>query len=163
MMSHTNATSTDPRTSELLHEPWLQAALTAGLSLIPARTYPRWLRRGMIWAPTVIGVAGSAYLAANPEAHRKFLEYVPESERRVDAEQQLSSVNPVAVTAVGGAVGAAFTAVLAVSFWADEKIEQGLRRAKVPFPRVAMGFAAGAASWVLTKKDNELEQAKSKS
>lgn len=163
MMSHTNATSTAPRTSELLHEPRFQAALTAGLSLIPARIYPRWLRRGMIWAPAVIGLAGSAYLAASPEMHRKFLAYVPESERPHDAEQQLSSVNPVAVTAVGGAVGAAFTAVLAVSFWADEKIEQGLRRAKVPCPRVAMGIAAGAASWGLTKKDNEREQAKPKS
>src|SRR5690625_3442494 len=117
----------------------------------------------MIWAPTVIGAAGSAYLAANPEAHRKFLEYVPESERPVDAEQQLSSVNPVAVTAVGSAVGAAFTAVLAVSFWADEKIEPGLRRAKVPFPRVAMGIAVGAASWALSKKGSELDQAKPKS
>src|SRR5690625_3020770 len=117
----------------------------------------------MIWATTVICVASSCYLAANPDAHRTCLEYVPESDRPVDAEQQLSSVNSGAVAAVGGAVGAAFTSVLAVSFWADEKIEQGLRRAKVPFPRVAMGIAAGAASWALTKKDNELDQAKSKS
>src|SRR5699024_11578129 len=85
--------------------------------------------------PTVIGTVRSVYLAANPEAHRKFLECVPESDRPEDAEQQLSTVNPVAVIVVGGAAGAVLTAGLAVSFWADEKIEQGLRRLKVPFPR----------------------------
>lgn len=162
MMSPRNATPASSHVATFLQDPWSQAVLTAGLSLIPARSYPRWLRRGIIWAPTVIGTVGALYLAANPEAHRKFLECVPESDRPEDAEQQLSTVNPVAVTVVGGAAGAVLTAGLAVSFWADEKIEQGLRRLKVPFPRVAMSIGTGAAAWWMAKKDTQQEHDASK-
>src|SRR5690625_1827432 len=60
-----------PRGQSIFTNPWAQAGLTAVLTLVPARNYPRWLRRGIVWAPAVGFAAGSAYLVANPSQLRK--------------------------------------------------------------------------------------------
>src|SRR5690625_3777439 len=70
---------------------------------------------------------------------------VPEHVAGAGASESLPAGKNVLMTAaVGGPIAAAFSGVLAGAFWADEKIERGLRRARVPAPRVVMGIAAAA-------------------
>lgn len=163
----------DSRSRSFLTDPWSQGVLTGVLTLIPARSYPIWLRRSIIWGPTVIGAVLPAYLGASPEAHRRFTERMSragqdraeldnarqaEPERSPQPEQQ-NRLRGAAVAAVaGGAIGAVLTAAMAVAFWGDEKAEQGLRRLRVPFPRVVMGAAAGASAWWSVVKENERER-----
>lgn len=186
MRSHTDANHTHhaddaagaSRSRSFLTDPWSQAVLTGALTLIPARSYPVWLRRGIIWGPAVIGAVLPAYVAASPEAHRKFTEQMSragldraeldraelDSARQADSgrspqPEQQNRLRGVAVAAVaGGAIGAVLTAAMIVAFWGDEKAEQGLRRLRVPFPRAVMGAAAGAAAWWTVVRENERER-----
>lgn len=171
--NHPDGAAAGSRSRRFLTDPWSQGVLTGVLTLIPARSYPIWLRRSIIWGPTVIGAVLPAYLGASPEAHRRFTERMSragqdraelddarqaEPERSPQPEQQ-NRLRGAAVAAVaGGAIGAALTAAMAVAFWGDEKAEQGLRRLRVPFPRVVMGAAAGAAAWWSVVKENERER-----
>lgn len=167
--NHSDDAAAAFRSRGFLTDPWSQAVLTGVLTLIPARSYPSWLRRGIIWGPTVIGAVLPAYLGVSPEARRQFTERVSRtglySARQADGgptqePAQQRRVPGVAVAAiVGGAVGAVLSAGLAVSFWADAQAERGLRRLNVPCPRAVMGAAAGAATWWMATKDNEREPA----
>src|SRR5690625_4311532 len=70
---------------------------------------------------------------------------VPEHVAGAGASESLPAGKKGLMTAaVGVPIAAAFSGVLAGAFWADEKIERGLRRARVPAPRVVMGIAAAA-------------------
>ena len=43
---------------------------------------------------------------------------------------------------------------MATAIWADEKIDRGLRRSGVPFPRLVMGFSVGAITrWSVTEEN----------
>ncbi|GAA4514074.1 hypothetical protein GCM10023159_21970 [Brevibacterium yomogidense] len=155
--------------SRLLSGPWGQSALVGALTLIPARTYPLWLRRTLIWGPPVVGAIGFGYVAANPESlpqvgeERKSVEGATEENTESDEVAEpdaqgppktgsgLSSLSPRAraiVFATGGAaVGTLSSGAMAVGFWVDEKAERGLRKLKVPLPRVMMGCVVGALTW----------------
>ncbi|GAA4839093.1 hypothetical protein [Garicola koreensis] len=127
--------------TSFLRNPWVQGALTGALALIPARKYPGWLRRGIIWAPTFAGAVGLGLLAKNQEPAG-------------DTAQQADAPTVLKVAAAGAAAGAVASVTLAVSFWADEQIERALHWMRVPFPRAVMGAAAGAsAGWMVTQEN----------
>lgn len=126
MNADKDVSGADSRFVEMLRSPWAQAVPTGVLALIPARSYPRWLRRGLIWGPPTISVAGVVYLVAT------------------QSQQGRKVAAPAASLA---AVGSVFSLTMAFGFWADEKLERGLRRLNVPLPRAVMAAAAGAATW----------------
>lgn len=151
--------------SNILTAPLPQAVLTGALTLIPARNYPTWLRKSLVWGPTVVGVAGAVCFAAKPDVRAKLAERLPSAERsasgarKIEANAARSVVpTPVRKTATlivtGGGVGAIVSVLTAGGFWADEKIERALRRINVPFPRVVMGAVAGLAAWYQAKQDD---------
>ncbi|MGO1524026.1 MAG: hypothetical protein ACTHWO_06650 [Nesterenkonia sp.] len=154
---------TSSRSFDILRDPWVQGALTGALALIPARKYPGWLRRGIIWAPTVVGALGLGFLAANPDAQRRFAVAVgagqqndqePEENPEGNAAQQADAPTILKVAAAGAAGGGVASAAIAVSFWADEKLERGLRRVGVPFPRAVLAALSGAATgWMVTQEN----------
>ncbi|HLS13211.1 MAG TPA: hypothetical protein VK095_01730 [Beutenbergiaceae bacterium] len=81
---------------------------------------------------------------------------VPEHVAGAGASESLPAGKNVLMTAaVGVPIAAAFSGVLAGAFWADEKIERGLRRARVPAPRVVMGIAAAAVTWYQVTSENK--------
>lgn len=155
--------------SRFVTGPWGQAVLVAALTLIPVRNYPRWVRRTLIWGPPVVGAIGFGYVAADPESlpqvseERKSAEGATEERTESDEVTEpdaqgppktgsgVSSLSPLAraiVFATGGAVvGTLGSGAMAVGFWADEKAERGLRKLKVPLPRVMMGCVVGALTW----------------
>lgn len=126
--------------SGILTAPLTQATVTGLLTLIPARNYPQWLRRAIIWAPGVMVSAGMATMAAYPQSAQQ-------------SSQATESAPPgglrsVALTTVASVpIGVVLSASMAAAFWADEALERGLRRMRVPFPRAVLGAAAGAATW----------------
>lgn len=159
-MQQNNMSAGNTRLASFLNNPIAQATVTGALTLIPARTYPTWLRRGLIWAPVVVGFAGATYFVANPKTGLKSrdprqntgradLDYLPATPVS-DGQRARRSAT---IIAVGGGIGAVVSLTTAAGFWADEKIEQGLRRFKVPFPRAVMGAAAGAITWGQTKQN----------
>lgn len=139
MTQNDDAAERAPRSLRPLSDPWTQGALTGALTLIPARKYPDWLRSGIIWSPTLAGAAGLALLAASWEEA---------------AGKQTDAPTVLRAAAAGAAGGAVASAVLAASFWADGKIEHGLRSLGLRFPRVLMGAASGAATaWMVTQEN----------
>lgn len=164
-MQQNNMSAVNTRLATFLNNPIAQATVTGALTLIPARKYPTWLRRGLIWAPVVVGFAGAAYFVANPKTGlkptdphqntgRADLDYLPATPLS-DGQRVGRSATMIAV---GGGIGAVASLTTAAGFWADEKIEQGLRRFKVPFPRAVMGVAAGVITWGQTKQTNRHDQ-----
>lgn len=153
---------TDSSFFDLVRSPWAQGVLTGALTLIPARNYPRWLRLSLIWAPTIVGAGGLALLAANPDAQRRFAVDVGADQQRGEEPeentvQQADAPTILKVAGAGAAGGAVASAAMAVSFWADEKLERGLRQLKAPFPRVVMGVMVGAATgrWVIAENKRD--------
>ncbi|GAA1821274.1 hypothetical protein [Nesterenkonia flava] len=168
-------------------DPWAQGALNGALALIPARKYPRWLRRTLVWGPPVAGALGLGYLASNPELLRKLGERYADPQDASSAEPaeaepsgpQASPEPPTGGDAGGeeqsqhevarwkrgviGAVPGAFLGTLvgatfAGGFWVDEKVDRALRRYHVPFPRVVMGYSSAALGWWLTHQMNVYEE-----
>ena len=163
-MQQNDSSTVRDRTPNVFTGPMAQAVLTGALTLIPARNYPNWLRKSLVWGPTVVGVAGATYFAAKPEARTKVAERSPSAEQSASSAQSVQSSEPgstesstvrraTTMITAGGAVGATLSLVMAGGFWADEKIERGLRRIKIPLPRVVMGAAAGVATWYQAKQD----------
>ena len=167
MRSVTNADSSADRPStEILQNPWTQAILTGALTLIPVRAYPRWVRRCLLWTPPLVGGIAGSYLSVNPAARGNFLKGTgtsqPESvaeqsaqQRQSQSDQQVRAPNALGIIAVGVSTGAALFAVTAAVFWADEKLERGLRRLKVPYPRIVMAIGAGAITWLQETKEQQ--------
>lgn len=139
----------------LLTDPWTQALMSGALTLIPVRKYPKWLRKGLIWGPSVLGSVGGVYFAFNPEARQKLMARIAdtgqalpiESDQLQDGRLVTDPARRLSIIGVGSAAGAAGSLVMSFGFWADEAIDQGLQRMKVPFPRVVMGLATGALIW----------------
>ncbi|GAA4476366.1 hypothetical protein GCM10023190_13700 [Enteractinococcus fodinae] len=166
-MRQSSTSATRQRLTDFLNDPLSQGLLTGALTLIPARNYPTWLRRGLIWAPPIAGGAGAAYLVMNPKMRRKIAAKVavaqyspstPDSLRPPEPPAAFRTKGPsrtAALIAAGTAVGGVFSLATAASFWADEKIDQGLRRINVPFPRAVMGLAAGGVTWWSLKRDQD--------
>lgn len=166
-MQQNNTSAANARLVSFLNSPISQATVTGALSLIPGRKYPTWLRRSLIWAPTVVGLAGAAgvfFGVTNPEAGSRFaeprkntgradLDYLPT--HLSDGQQAGRTATKASVIA---GIGLFASLTTAAGFWADEKIEQGLRRFNVPFPRAAMGIAAGALTWWQAKQNDRQDQ-----
>ncbi len=163
-----NSTPTSyQRMSDFMTDPLSQGVLTGALTLIPARNYPTWLRCSLIWAPTLIGSAGAGYLVTNPKIRRKLSAKVAVAEHTTSTPRSLHPQEPptafrtkgfsrtVALIAAGTGVGGVVSLALAAGFWADEKIDTGLRQVNVPFPRVVMGIATGAVTWWQLKHDQD--------
>lgn len=142
------AAETDSPAFDILSSRWAQGVLTGALTLIPARSYPRWLRLSIIWAPTAIAASGGAYFAGNPEQVQKLTK---------QAAGRWRSAAVVLLPAA--AVGTVASGAMAAAFWADGKLDRGLRRMRIPFPRAVMGAAAGTATWWMVTKENERERA----
>lgn len=175
------------RFARLLADPVAQGTITGLLTLIPARNYPQWLRRSIVWGPMVIVIAGMATMGANPQVAQQVSERLADSELRrgpelgvqdmgdqrsqpaqqpADAPQEHSEsadeseppggLRGAALTVLAAApIGATLSGSMAVALWADEKIERGLRRIRIPFPRAVMGAAAGAATWWNATKETQ--------
>lgn len=140
----------------LLTDPWTQGVLSGAMTLIPARKYPGWLRQGLIWGPTVLGSAGGTYLALNPGARRKLMAKLADTGQTIPIDSghhqngdrnSTDTARRLSIIGAGSAAGAASSLVMGFGFWADEAIDRGLRRMRVPFPRVVMGVTVGALTW----------------
>ena len=165
-----------PGTYRFSRDPWGQAVVSGALSIIPARNYPRWLRRGIIVAPAIALPAFSAWAATSPSAQQKIAAWAGGDSSSVggaadtepvapegpaEAESATRALTPVsfgALLAVTVPLGAVTSAMMAAGFWADEKIEAGLRQLKVPFPRLVMGWGAGALTWWMVKQEVAQEE-----
>lgn len=154
----TNAAPQAARRTSLFHDPWAQAIITGALTLIPARNYPRWLRQSLIWGPPVIGGIGTSYLGVNPRARRKFLARIGASrsshvqelavqDELMPSRQPTRLAKGVRAGIAGVAAGAVVSGGMAFGLWADEQLERGLQRMKVPRPRAVMAVAVGAFTW----------------
>ncbi len=141
-----------------------------GLSaLVPARRYPAWLRQTMMWVPAL----GFGALVSSPAAWRYLADSAQASPDSPGAEAAGSARNesteqphgnsaqqPPDTPGVersrrrpltrwlgraggGIAVGALVYGNMRMGFWLDGAIERGLRRVRVPAPRVVMAIAAG--------------------
>lgn len=167
-MRHNTTSDTCRNLANFLNDPLSQGIVTGALTLIPARNYPHWLRQTLVWGPPVAGGAIPAYLAMNPRVRRKLsarlaiAEHSNPSTRTGLRPQEppravLSKGNrsTASMIATGTAIGAGVSLLVVGGFWADEKLEQGLRRLKVPFPRGVMAAAAGALTWWQLKQDQK--------
>jgi hypothetical protein len=164
-MRQNSTSAARQRVAAFMMDPFAQAILTGAVTLIAPRDYPRWLRRGLIWGPTVAGVAGGAYLATNRGARRKLATRIAVAEQQATIAQDLRPQEPpralrykgnnrtVSLVVTGATIGGVASLVMAGGFWVDYKIDQGLRRLNVPFPRVVMGVATGVYTWWMLKND----------
>ncbi|WP_146340595.1 hypothetical protein [Nesterenkonia sp. NBAIMH1] len=127
----------------LAQDPWTQAAVIGPLSVIPARTYPQWLRRTLIWGPT----AGVAAMAAAPGATTWVLHKASAWQGETLDTTELPELTPAARTAYALTAGAATYLGARFCFWFDAAAEKTLRTLRVPAPRAAMGLAAAAGAY----------------
>lgn len=161
-----------------------QAAVVGGLSLIPARKYPGWLKQGLTWGSTGLVAA----VALTPGATSGLLKALSakygdteqpgqqaelgqaetgesassdssseagESEARGDADRpQVSWMTRSAAALVTGG----FTyGAWRFAWWADEAAERALRRLCVPAPRVVMAVGAGALTYREVRRDQRAQ------
>lgn len=152
-----------------VRDAWGQAVVAGALTLIPPRNYLRWLRRALSWGLPATGAVAFGYFAAEPRNLARLGErFGAESEGTggkagaqgaVPEAGDSESLPPAKKVLIAGAVGlpiaAVATGLLAGAFWADEKIEHGLRRGHVPVPRVVMGIAAAAVTWWQVTSENK--------
>ncbi|WP_258934331.1 hypothetical protein [Nesterenkonia pannonica] len=87
----------------LAQDPWTQAAVIGPLSVIPARTYPQWLRRTLIWGPT----ASVAAMAAAPGATTWVLHKLSAWQGEPLDTTELPELTPAARTAYALTAGTA--------------------------------------------------------
>lgn len=149
-----------PRMTDRLQSPLAQGVLTGAMTLIPARNYPRWIRRSLVWGPLVLAPLGAAYLGANPQLLKSFTTQ-QSAEQSEDAipESTVSGVSPEVLAPTqrcvgatkallpGVALGGLVSGMMVAGFWSDEQLERGLRRLRVPYPRLIMGGIAGVITW----------------
>ena len=153
---------------KFLNDPWSQSVLTGTFTLIPVRNYPQWVRRAIVWGPTVAGAAAPVVLGRSPRLRRKLstklalAQHVDPSTRSgLRPQEPPAPVFPStkrsigSMVVIGTALGAGMSLLMVGGLWADEKIEQSLRRFNVPLPRVVMGVAAGAFTWWSVKQDQK--------
>lgn len=144
---------------QILRTPAAQAVATGALTLIPARNYPRWLRTTLIWGPPVAATVYGAYLVKNPEHRAALIQRFEDAE---SADQIDALSRPEVVLAGAAGLGVLIGSSAALGFWADERLERGLRRLRIPAPRLVMGVAAGALTWLAERADSQGETPHSK-
>src|SRR5690625_2436645 len=158
MTSAIGTQSVRERGKNFMMNPWAQAIMTGAVTLAPMRNYPGWLRQSMLWGPLLGGVIAGGYIGANPDRQRELNEFFAKFNANGSAEPQPAeqtspsesserSWTPLRAAAAGGTFGAVMSGATALGFWADEKIERGLRRMKVPMPRLVMAVAVGGMNW----------------
>ena len=142
---------TDSPAFDILSSRWAQGVLTGALTLIPARSYPRWLRLSIIWAPTAIAASGGAYFAGNPEQVQKLTKQAAGAEplREPEPTAQPEHTAEPEFAAQPESVGRwRSAAVVLLPAAAVGTVASG-----------AMAAAAGAATWWMVTKENERERA----
>lgn len=127
------------------------AAAQVGLSLIPLRKYPAWLRQTIIWAPAVAATA----VAATPGAPTSIMRRLSKWQGEDPEEVEFPEISGAARAAIAVSLGAAAYAGGRFSFWADTAGENLLRKMRVPAPRVAWAMLGGAAAWWSVDQDNK--------
>ncbi|WP_218221964.1 hypothetical protein [Nesterenkonia sp. Act20] len=184
MDSAQQQTSRSRRENHWFQDPWVQGIGTGLSALVPARRYPAWLRQTMMWAPAI----GLGALVSSPAAWRSLAESAqarpdspvaeaagPQRDGSAVQSPDGSAERPTGASAAdrsrrrpltmwfgraggGVAVGALVYCNMRLAFWLDGAIERGLRRLRVPAPRVVMAVAAGgfaARTAVVEKKPRE--------
>lgn len=143
--------------STFLGDPLAQGTVVGLLTLIPVRNYPRWLRRSIIWGPIVITSVGGVCLGAKPQMAEQLKQAEPaERSEHASEPEPVGGLRGAARALVPGlAIGAVMSGSMAVAIWADEKIDRGLHRIGIPFPRSVMGVAAGAITWMSVTQENQ--------
>ncbi|GGE58321.1 hypothetical protein GCM10011401_01300 [Nesterenkonia cremea] len=158
--------------------------MVGGLSLIPARKYPGWIRQGLTWGSTglVMAVAlspgatsgllkalGAKYGDAE---QRKGAERQEEASQRQQQSEQGESassgssagaredaecpqVSWMSRTAAALVVGGFAYGTWRFAWWADDAAERALQRMRVPAPRVVMAAAAAALTYREARQDQE--------
>lgn len=166
---------------------WLQAIVGGALTLIPARKYPVWLRQTLTWVPAagVFGVMavpgagasveewasgrvdsgrGTADGVADGRVGAKDGDSAPADLGQADereSENGATESHRLARIGTAAAAGALTYGMFRFSFWFDEAAERGLRKLRVPYPRVIMG-AAVAAFYVAAEEFDRRYEARAK-
>ncbi|MFD5823448.1 hypothetical protein [Nesterenkonia xinjiangensis] len=135
-----------------------QGLASGAVALIPVRRYPRWLRETIVWAPSIT-MAG---MFLCPEQAQRIARQIglegderaepPRSEADGEAEAECESPLAVRLAAAGFFGGAAY-AVMRTGLWADTALESGLRRLRVPAPRVVLALAGGVVTWRIAEME----------
>lgn len=140
-----------------LTDPWGQAAAVGVLTLFPVRKYPGWLKFTLGWG----GVAATTAVVATPGAAttvlRKLAEWTGDAE---DLEEVSIELKPATRAGLAVATGAAWYGGWRLSVWSDTAVENLVRKLRIPAPRLALGAAAGWATWWQVKQANERIAAK---
>lgn len=118
-----------------------------------------------MWGPATAATLGATFLAANPSVLAKVRQRTFQADNTFlgaegalpAAAPQESAVfrSPAALVATGASAGAVMSLSTAFGFWADEKIERGLRRLRLPYPRIVMAVGVGAAAWWQARQDQQ--------
>ncbi len=170
--------SSTARYGQQMDSPWVQGVIGGALALVPARRWPRWVRGAYIWVPT-LGAASLAAapelwrgLVKEPDREEAGQQARASTQRDVSVqhvgvgERDLGQARRHAIEeaesapkltaaqlglrlAAAAAVGGAFYGLAKLSLWADDAMEEGLRRIHVPAPRLTLAVASGAAcAWI---------------
>lgn len=139
-------------------DPWAQAALVGGLSLIPTRKYPRWLRQTIVWAPAV----ATTSLVAVPGAVEASRRRLSQQQGKDSEQADTSDINPAARATIALAAGAAVYGVGRISLWSDTATENLLRKMRVPAPRVALSLVAATTTWWSVDYENKQDSQQDK-
>ena len=122
-----------------------QAVVVGGISLIPARKYPGWLKQGLTWGSTGLVAA----VALSPGAASGLLKALGTQDGDADHPQVSWMSRSAAAVVVGGLTYGTWR----FAWWADEAAERALRRLCVPAPRVIMAVGAGALTYREARRD----------
>lgn len=141
----------------LFTDPWVQAGLAGAAMLVPARRYPRWAWQTLTWGSTAVTVA----VALVPGATTRLLEFSARHLGPEGQEQELVEVpepGPVFRATAALGAGAAMYGSWRFSHWIDGAAERGLRRLRVPAPRLAMAAGMAAVTWYQVDRENRRNQ-----
>lgn len=111
--------------------------LVGASSVVPVRRWPRPLHRGVLWGfPLAMAGMSAAALRHVSSADGHSGDHAP-------AEGSAAAVlSPQARVAIGLGPAVLIHLATRVSYWVDDAVEVGLRRLRVPAPRLV--YAAGA-------------------
>ncbi|NLS10913.1 hypothetical protein HGQ17_13105 [Nesterenkonia sp. MY13] len=144
-----------PPQDSILSNPTAQAALSGAVTLIPARNYPGWLRGVMSWVPA-LAVSG---VAMAPGATSGIIKKLQEREG-TPTDTELPEPSPVVRAGLAAGLGALVYGSVRLSFLLDEAADRGLRKLRVPFPRVVMGAAVAAGAYRSAVTENQRREAR---
>lgn len=126
-----------------------QAGVVGSISLIPARTYPGWLKQGLTWGST--GLVAAVALA--PGATSGLLKALGTQYEDAGRSRVSWMTRSAAALALGG-----FTyGTWRFAWWADDAAERALRRMRVPAPRLIMAVGAAALTYREVRRDQQAQ------